>query len=204
MIHESWVWREELRRLQRNWKRQLKRTTTFDDTDPKSEQALAQLEKFVFGAAFAIRKLSDCLKLSDEFEGTRRAVTIFPCTDQAKPLDWMYSHWIGEFYDLESPRKGQRLPRSICNQLIHSFVFMADLSEDLSAVDAFLFNSDKTKRRELVRMTLNEFVRLVEEAVEDEIISFAFNRGAGIVIKSRSPHTPGQMALLAKGKSKKS
>ena len=49
-----------------------------DASEGEMESALIAVEQFVFWAAFAVRKLADSYKLSDEFESTSWEVRVYP------------------------------------------------------------------------------------------------------------------------------
>jgi len=95
---------------------------------------------------YSISKLIESHKISDELLDRPVPLRCYPWTGR----DVTYMNWdkIDRNYDLESPVALQQSATWIANQLIHSFVFMANCSQG-GGLESILFNSDYTRREYL-------------------------------------------------------
>ena len=183
MISDSQVWRIELWRELRDLRRRLARAENSNRSDAR-ERAGFRLEMFVFNSAFVVRKLIEAHKLSDEFESMRLPVQRCGRVNLGTKIDFMNWDHIDRFYDLEDPSSERLLPRELCNLLIHSFVFLTGLTEDMRRYKFILFNSDRTKNKALYIMDLDTYFKFIERAIEDDIVLKSYNRRTGEVRKS--------------------
>lgn len=69
------------------------------EEEPSLEGALLEVERFVFWAAFAIRKVIESRKLSDEFEAQEFKTELHPRTATEAPEDLISSHRIERFHE---------------------------------------------------------------------------------------------------------
>jgi hypothetical protein len=120
-----------------------------------TERELVSIEKDIFIAFYSIRKLMDAKKLSDATELMPLNVAIYP----TKHKDVTFHNWdnIDSLYDLTASQTSQRDLRYICNQIIHSYVFVPDISED-GAFAGILFCSDRERNKKLYGVETNELI----------------------------------------------
>jgi len=167
VIWESAYWKEELfRNANRLKRRQIQRRWV--------ERSHAGLEKDVMIGFYSIRKLIESHKISDELRDRPVPLRCYPWTGR----DVTYMNWdkIDRNYDLESPVALQQSVAWIANQLIHSFVFMANCSQG-GGLESILFNSDYTRRKYLYEIGIDQLITLFEEvgANDPASISYIFN-----------------------------
>lgn len=155
------------------------------------EHEWVRLERYVFWAAFVIRKLAEANKLSDEFEEERFEVERFPRIDQSRLQDFLNWDTIEKFYDLSGSTKQEQAGLWLCNQFIHSFVFLPEV-DDAQALTALYFNSDHSRSEWLFRIDWQEFRRLVELVASDDIRAMSYDRISGRLSKSREPRGKGE------------
>lgn len=141
MIHDSNPWKNELLQTAA-WLQRLRLT------ERTREVTHIKLEKAVFFAAYAIRKLVEAHKLSDAVVGHPIDIEYFPAKRQVTLLNW---DRIDRNYDFESPGVEPRDLVYVCNQLIHSYAFAPEVAED-GRLAAVLVASDKRKSTKLYRI----------------------------------------------------
>ena len=101
------------------------------------------------------------------------------------PLDVLSAHKIDRWYDLADPRQREIELRSICNLLVHSFVFIPATDESGTSWTGFFLNSDHTKDKVLLFITREDFDLFVDEILKDDVIEMHADRIGGHVTKSR-------------------
>ncbi|MCS3702589.1 hypothetical protein [Salinibacter ruber] len=159
MIWESSYWKEDLLETADYLESWLERTDW-------SEEQLVDFEKAVFMSAYSVRKLSDSYKLSEETKSDTIQAIKYPC--QAERVNLMNSWEYWDLYDLENGTPISLSIRKLCNQLIHSFVFLAESEgpED-EILSTILFNSDYTKEDLLYRVKIADYVGVLKEVGND-------------------------------------
>ncbi len=166
MIYESYPWKRFLcrqseilcrRKLQRRW----------------SESSLACVERELFVSAYAVRKLLDSRKLSDELESTQVGVTRHSWNGRV--VDFMSRHDLDECYDLEVGRPVEIGIRTVCNQIVHSFVFVFSFGDD-NGLDGFYVASDRSKHTCVYHVAIDEMIRMLDFVMVDEICAARWER----------------------------
>ena len=152
--------RLEARRSQKRW----------------SERTTFLVERDLMVGAYAIRKLSEAKKLSTAFEAEQVPATEFPLKGSRHP-DRMYWHRVDEFYDLDDGRRVDLTLRDICNQFIHSWVFMEGFSDGGPGLDGVFVCSDSERKKRLLYFKVETLVRILRRAGEEEITSLSGVRG---------------------------
>lgn len=151
MIHESRYWKVPLVRSAT-----LLEKVRVDEESP--EAALARVEREVFIGFYAIRKLLETFKLS---QATKRFTVDLQCF-AALPevrVDYFNKYNIDEHYDLGRPASERRDLGFICNQIIHSYVFVIGIAEDRS-IEGFFVTSDSMRHRKLYFLPLANVVAI--------------------------------------------
>jgi hypothetical protein len=110
---------------------------------------------------YSIRKLIEAHKISDELRDRPVPLRVYPWTGR----DVTYMNWdkIDLNYDLESPVSLQQSVAWIANQLVHSFVFMANCNER-GGLESILFNSDHTSRKHLYEVAIDQLIGTYQES----------------------------------------
>ena len=191
MIDDSVPWKELLfrkaaglrkRRKQKRWTR----------------ASFASVEQDVFLSAYAIRKLLEAHKISDELRSTPVKCTSFPFKGSRKHFvstgdlpDFYNWHRLEEFYDLESPQNVSVDLREFCNQIIHSWIFTLSRAED-GGLDGYFFSSDRERRRRLLYSEISETAATIGAVATDDIVHSEAKRNPAtgqwrFTVRSRSP-----------------
>jgi hypothetical protein len=148
-------------------------------SEDEMEAALIAVEQFAFWAAFAICKLADSYKLSDEFEATTWPVTSYPKRPSTPTVDLLNWHRLDRHYDFAAGNQERLGLRRLCGMLVHSFVFIPEMGENGRALAAFLFNSDRTKDQAVYRLAWEDFCELIRRLYDDDVIEMSVNRRTG-------------------------
>ncbi|MGO4998302.1 hypothetical protein [Oceanisphaera sp. W20_SRM_FM3] len=149
MIWESSCWKEPL--LESAFR--LEKFSTSTEVD---EAEFVEVEKDVFIGFYAIRKLMDTAKISDSTKNIDIALGCFP---NLKPVDYMNWHKVDELYDLSSKQRETKTLRALCNFIVHSYVFMPELSDD-GRLASFYVTSDKDRNKKLYSILITQIVEI--------------------------------------------
>jgi hypothetical protein len=149
MIGESAYYTEELATLASALRR-------WDKRKRLSELDYFRIERSLFYGAFIVRKLMEARKVVDKLSGKSFRLWSMPNVKRVTTANW---HRIEENYDQENASAIRLTARFICNQLIHSYVFMIAAAPGHAHV---FFCSDKERNRRLFSMRLLELARLFE------------------------------------------
>ena len=153
MIWESHCWKKALLKDREYLAR-------FRISDATREDTLAGIEKRIFVSFYAIRKLMDAEKLSTSNVHSQWPIIWYPNLSQIDILNW---DKIAEKYDLDSGHREARKLRWLCNQVIHSFVFIIDFAEN-GMIGGIFISSDREKNKRVFhveRRTLMDVLKLI-------------------------------------------
>jgi hypothetical protein len=109
------------------------------------ESLMVQIEKDIFIGFYAIRKLMDTVKIKDS---TRDLKIKLQWSPNIKRVDLLNNHRIDELYDLEQRGQEMRPLKFVCDQIVHSYIFMPAENEKGGLV-GFYFTSDRDKQKKL-------------------------------------------------------
>ena len=147
MIWESSEWKEPLLES-------AVRLENFSNSGEVKESAFVVIEKDVFIGFYAIRKLMDTSKISDS---TKELAIKLKCFPNLKPVDYLNWHRIEKLYDLGSKQSETKTFRDLCNFIVHSYVFMPELTES-GSLASFYVTSDKDKNKKLYSISANQVI----------------------------------------------
>jgi hypothetical protein len=119
-----------------------------------AEHSLARFEREIFIGFYAIRKLLETFKVSSQ---TRRLSLTLASSPSIGVVDYMNAHRIDELFNLEIADFEQRDLEFVCNQFIHSFVFIPVQHENGSIAGAYIA-SDKAKREKIYFVELRQIL----------------------------------------------
>ena len=136
MIWESCHWKEPLLK-------ERKYLSQFRATQSTKESTFAGIEKRIFISFYAIRKLIEADKLTTAYLSLKWKITKYPNTELVDIMNW---HKINRKYDLSKETHETRDLEWICNQIIHSFVFIPIFRES-GLFDGAYVSSDRNKNR---------------------------------------------------------
>jgi hypothetical protein len=158
MIHESSFWKDDLKaRAARLVKRQSQRRWT--------EKSYALVEQELMLGFYAVRKLIESNKLSAEITGPHLPVLAFPLR-KGSTVTLLNRNAIDDLYDFELPLTEQLLLRELCNQVIHSFVFLFSSDENGRLTGVFVA-SDREKSHAVYHFGLKDIIGLWRRVSRD-------------------------------------
>jgi hypothetical protein len=153
MIWESHYWKDDLLESADYLEGWLDRTDW-------TEEELVGFEKAVLTSAYSMRKLAESYKLSDETVSEQVPVTKYPARGKNVSLRNWWEYW--ELYDLDDGNRETVSLRKLCNQLIHSFIFLVESDdEEDAAISSVIFNSDRNRNKHLYRIQIVDLVEVM-------------------------------------------
>lgn len=129
-----------------------------------SERRADEFEREVIMAFFRVRTLLERHMFSDDFLSRRIDVTTYRKKTE-KPTTWLNNHKIEELFDLESPKSRQIDLNFICNQIIHSTIFIP--VRNGQCFSHLLLCSDFERNHSLFLVELDVIVELLTSASTD-------------------------------------
>lgn len=151
MIWGSCYWKEPLLK-DRNY------LLRFRCSNTTGEKALAELEKRIFLSFYSIRKLIEAEELSTVNVNSSWPVFSYRNISRVDLMNW---HKIDEKYDLEQENQETRSLHWICNQVIHSFVFVIDFEDD-GKLSGFFISSDKERNKKLYQIRRKQILDILK------------------------------------------
>jgi hypothetical protein len=130
-----------------------------------SDVSSARLEQDVFVAAYAVRKLLEANKLSTSLVDKMVEVTTYPRKSQQ--MDHLNWHRLDEHFDLDSGGPRTIRLRDLCNQIIHSYVFMERFDGKPPRLAGLFFSSDVQRQQGVHEIELARLVKLLRRIAED-------------------------------------
>jgi hypothetical protein len=114
---------------------------------------------------FAIRRLMECMKLSDDTLALSVPLTQYPALPGSRitAINW---NQLEKHYDLESPSKTSLPLRELTNQLIHSYVFVIVVGPKRRLTGA-LVSSEYRRRRSLLYLPARKSGQLFRRVAAD-------------------------------------
>lgn len=163
MIWESYPWRHELcvvaQRLEA-WSNEI---------DWEDERIAFEVERDTMVSAYAIRKLLEAEKLPDSIESCRIRVMSYPLKGRVPDS----GNWdrIDEHYDfLAEEIQTLELDR-LCNQFIHSDIWMREGDPVRKGMSGIFVASDWVRKTNLYRVNVESLIRLFRDVGVEEVTS---------------------------------
>lgn len=161
MIWDSYPWKADLRR-RASWLRKQQHERRWP------ESAIVRVEQCIMIGCYCVRKLVEAKKLTDRVVKRPVPLVIYPTT--GKPVTLMNWHKVDQLYNFE---KGQSRPRQmgfLCNQMIHSYVFVCGFNSR-NGLSFVLFSSDFERNRNLYQVSVRALANLFDAVARDGVWS---------------------------------
>lgn len=156
MIQESRYWKAPLLRSA-NWLERLR----FDESS--EERALVRVERELFVGFYSIRKLLETFKLSPSTKSLVFHLQWSPCIEM---VDYFNAHRIEELFDLSTVQSEDRDLEFLCNQFIHSYVFVP-VHHEGGALAGVYVSSDRTRHEKLYFVELSQTIHAFRTVGKD-------------------------------------
>ena len=149
------------------------------------ERSWVNFEKEIFTAFYIIRKLAEAKKLSDALVNLPLAACSFPAL--GKPGHLFNWDNLDELYDFSTETQESLTLNFVCNQIIHSYVFVPSISEDRNLTGIF-FSSDRKRNKKLYHLDILEITRVLDRAANDNPSrKYVFDKKKGDYIVTDAP-----------------
>lgn len=167
MIFESKYWKGDILKAAKR----LKNSSTQLDW---SEKNFVRIEKDIFVSFYAIRKLIDCQKISDEISIS--LVSVISYKSLGKPTTRMNWYEFEELYDLKNGKKEKINLRTLCNQIIHSYIFFPSFNRK-KIFNGIYITSDNNRNRKLFKVRIAEIISIFEKVGNNypRVVSFIYD-----------------------------
>lgn len=168
MIWDSVPWKEDLLRVADSVERRMMQRRW-------SERTSFLVERDVMNAAYAVRKLNEARKISDELAAETVAVQEHLLL--GRPVDIWNRHEFYEHYDMEHPRPVELALADFYNQVIHSWVWMLSGAEEPPHLfDGIYVSSDRRRKSRIYFLAASTLVRVFRTVAHDDIVSSQMQR----------------------------
>lgn len=133
MIWESYCWKKSILKSREYISRVRLSAST-------SERTLVRIEKEIFWGFYAARKLLDTFKVCNTTKKIRFDLITHPAIRCVDYFNW---HQLHRNYDLSLRKLEIRDIRFLCNQFIHSYIFL--INEAGNQIGGFFVSSDRDR-----------------------------------------------------------
>ena len=168
MIYESVYWKDPLLSAAK-WLRSIR------ISERTRESTFVRIEKEILVGFYSIRKLFDTHKVSDSTKEITYTLTWFPKLPNAKPVDQLNWHQLDKLYDMSTENKEKRDIRYLCNQFIHSYVFV--MCGEFR-INGFFVVSDKFRNKKVYYVPLSDILHAFRLVGRDYPASILFKRNS--------------------------
>ncbi len=177
MIWESCYWKEPLLK-------ERKYLSQFRITNSTKESTLAGLEKRIFISFYAIRKLIEANKLTKSNLSIKWEIASYLNIARVDIMNW---YKIDEKYDLSKETYESKNLRWICNQIIHSFVFVLEFRKS-GLFDGVFVSSDRDKNKRVHYLTRKLIFEIFDMVGNDYPYSSFYyrNKDGELVVENRN------------------
>jgi hypothetical protein len=124
-----------------------------------------RVEREIFVGFYTIRKLISTFKLSKSTKQISVTLESFPAT-QGEIVDYYNRHNFDELFELDLGTQEQHDLEFLCNQVIHSYIFIIGLCED-GIIKGFYLTSDRMRHKKLYFVPLAQVVSLFRTVGRD-------------------------------------
>lgn len=167
MIHESYPWKQELKRHIK----QIRKYNSADRFDLRFDSTYTILEKSIMYSAFAARKLIECNKLSDSSDSYSMQINAYR---PLKKVDVMHRWPENNTHDWYNPIRVTAFGKNICNWIIHSYIFCLIFDEN-GSVEGIYLSSDFDKNKYLYEILLDRWLDYLTFVSDDSIVDLVLH-----------------------------
>lgn len=175
MISDSVPWKEELLRVAQSIER---RTTQRRWT----ERTSFLVERDLMNAGYALRRLNEARKISDELAAER--VTVQRHDLVRGPIDIWNRHEFWEHFDMENSQPVDLTLTEFSNQLIHSWVWSLSATDSAPhRFDGVWVSSDWASKNFLYFVSVDTLIRLFRAVGLDDVAEVQYRWGRDGVMR---------------------
>ena len=157
MIFESQYWKEDLARRSMSLKKRCEQRRW-------PERSFALVEQELMLGFYSVRKLLESNKLSQSVSDLRLSLCAHPCKNKA--VTQLNRHAVDDLYDLGGTASEERDLAFVCNQFIHSYVFVLTFAA-ANEWDGVLVSSDRERNRVAYYLPTGAIIELFDIVASD-------------------------------------
>lgn len=120
------------------------------------EEKSVQIEKDIFIGFYSIRKLMDTVKIKDSTKEMKFQIQWSP---NIKQVDYINNHHIDKLYNLKQINQETRTLKFICDQIVHSYIFMP-AEDGKNRLIGFFFTSDREKNKKIFYISVQDVINI--------------------------------------------
>lgn len=124
---------------------------------------------------FSVRKLIESKKVSDDVANRTIELKSFPAI--GKPVTFLNWHRIPDLYDADAPRADSLRTVDLCNQVVHSYVFLPVFGVN-GRLASVLFASDRVRNRRLYSLKVSVLAKLFHTVGVNDPLYFGMTMDA--------------------------
>jgi hypothetical protein len=175
LISDSIPWKEELLRVAQSIER---RTTQRRWT----ERTSFLVERDLMNAGYALRRLNEARKVSDELAAQR--ITVQRHILVRGPIDIWSRHEFWKHFDMQNPQPVDLSLTDFSNQLIHSWVWSLSATEDAPhGFDGVWVSSDWASKTSLYFISAETLIGVFRAVGLDDVVEVRYLRGSDGVMR---------------------
>lgn len=174
MISDSIPWREELWRVADRLEKKSKQQRW-------TERSSFLVERDFMTSAYAIRRLNEAHKISDDLAKTK--VPVIRHKRIGSVPDIWNRHEIWEHYDLENGAPDHITIPHLCNQLIHSFILFLSATEGTELFNGAFVVSENERHKHLYFLPVESLIALCRNVAAEDIGSVQYQRGSDGIMR---------------------
>ena len=160
MIWESDPWKVDLD-TRAKWLMDKKKQRRWPAT------SCVRVEQCVMIGCYCVRKLIEARKLTDAV--AKRQMRLVRHKARGKPVDSMNWHKLDTLYDLERGLAITKPLLFVCNQIVHSFVFVNGFNDD-GGLDSVLFCSERERNVNLFQLSIDHLANAFVAVAKDDVV----------------------------------
>lgn len=157
MIWELHYWKSDLLKIVKRLEDRKKQAKWF-------ESSLAKIEQDVMLGFYIVRKLREAKNISDTVAKKRLSIKAYPA--KGKNVTCLNWHKLDELYDFSRPNGQIRYLGFICDQIIHSYVFVTNFDEN-NKFTGILFCSDQKRNTQIYSLSINAITETFKKVGND-------------------------------------
>lgn len=111
-------------------------------------------------SAFMIRKLFDSDKVDKRIN--KKNVDVIIYKSNSNKINKLKNIFPERYFDIETPTQSKINIKDICNQIIHSYIFIL-IKNEKNELQSFCFASDYDKFKHLIEISIDNYISIVNE-----------------------------------------
>ena len=161
MISESFYWKSDLLRQAQILVKRMKQKRWPD-------ASFARCEQTIMLGFYSIRKLMESTLLTDRT--SKLSVPLCSYSPTGRAVHLMDKDRLGKLYDFDKRKKQTISLTSLCNQVIHSYIFTLLFNED-GYFAGILVASDRQRSKGLLEASIDRIIDIFETVGKDDVKS---------------------------------